>query len=143
MKMKQVLITVSLSLFALASFAQTARDTIRPRQERFRENKNQGRNQQGGQGIKNNLLDSLNLSREQKKQMAEITRQYRDRLKSVQEDSSASRKDKFEKLRAESQQYKEQARTVLDSVQYQRFSEALRERLEERFKEQRGKRRNN
>lgn len=143
MKIKHLLITVSLSLCVSASFSQEIRDTIRPKQERFREGKGQGKNPQHAQGLKAELLDSLNLSREQKKQMADITREYRDKLKNIQEDSSASRKDKFSKIREESQQYKDRARTILDSVQYQRFSEALRARLEDRLKEQRGQRKNN
>lgn len=124
-------------LFALllvvtgSSFAQNQRDTLRPNKER----------REKPEGAKSNLMDSLNLSREQKKQMAEISKKFRDDMKELQEDKSGNRRDKMEKLKEISQQYKDKARTILDSVQYQQFSESLRERMQDRLKDRRGKNR--
>jgi Spy/CpxP family protein refolding chaperone len=112
-----------------SSYAQNQRDTIRPNKER----------KEKAEGTKGNLMDSLNLSREQKKQMAEISKKFREDMKFLQEDKSVDRREKMEKLREVSQQYKDKARTILDSTQYQQFSESLRERMQEKLKERRGK----
>jgi len=129
MKYLSILLTILLLGTTVTTFAQNQRDTLRPNKER----------REKPEGTKSNLMDSLNLSREQKKQMAEISKKFREDMKLLQEDNSGNRREKMEKLKEVSQQYKDKARSILDSTQYQQFSESLREKMQDRLKERRGK----
>lgn len=122
-------ITVLLSglmLFGTVLCAQEKRDTIRSVQKSTVAQKSTAKEK------RNALSDSLDLTREQAKQLKAITQDFRAEVKSIREDKNLSARERRTQQRALIARQQKEVEKILSPEQFEKYKRLMRERVKNR-----------